>query len=65
MQPNPANSPLPHIITLLAVSPNQEDRRFLESVLDPDGWTIQGATSLREATPLVLVKEQPGLIVCD
>ncbi len=50
-------------ITLLAVSPNREDRQSLKSILDPHGWTIQGASCIREATQLV--KEKPSLIVCD
>ena len=58
-----ATSIRPDHITLLAVSPNQEDRRSLESILDAPGWTIQGALSIREATRLML--EQPSLIVCD
>lgn len=50
-------------VTLLAVSPDQDNRQSLESILDADGWTIKGATSIREATRLM--KDNPSLIVCD
>jgi DNA-binding response OmpR family regulator len=52
-----------HNITLLTVSPNQEDRRSLESILDAPGWTIQGANSIREATRLL--QDAPTLILCE
>ena len=50
-------------ITLLAISPEEEDRRSLHSILDPNGWTVQGAQSIREATKLIAAK--PALILCE
>ena len=50
-------------ITLLAISPDGEDRQVLESILDQDGWTVQGAQSVREATKLL--DEKPALVLCE
>lgn len=49
--------------TLLAISPNREDRRSLESILDASGWTVQGAPSIREAVRLM--DKNFSLILCD
>lgn len=50
-------------LTLLAISPNREDRRSLESILDASGWTVQGAPSFREAARLM--QNKFSLILCD
>jgi two-component system response regulator PilR (NtrC family) len=50
-------------ITLLAISPNQEDRQFLQDILDIDRWTVQGARNLQEATDLLQLK--PSLVICE
>ena len=50
-------------ITLLTISPNQEDRQSLATLLDRESWTIQGARSLREAA--TFMNEGPSLIVCE
>ena len=63
MKKLPTSCPPLENITLLAVSSEEEDRRSLESILDPNGWTIQGAQSIREATQLIV--EKPGLILCE
>lgn len=63
MKKLPASKPTPENITLLAICPNQEDRRSLETIFDHDGWTIQEAPSLREATPLL--GGGPSLILCE
>ena len=63
MKKLPANQPAQENITLLAISPNQEDRQSLEKILDRDHWTIQGARSLREAA--TLLRERPRLILCE
>ncbi len=49
--------------TLLSISPDEGDRHSLQSILSSDGWTVQGARSVREATDLLA--EQPNLILCD
>jgi DNA-binding response OmpR family regulator len=59
----PATPPTIENITLLTISPIQEDHRSLEKILDGDDWTIQGASSLREAT--TLLRERPSLIFCE
>ena len=59
----PASTPANENITLLAICPNQEDRRSLKSILEHDRWTIQGAPTLREATRLL--HEGPCLVVCE
>jgi len=58
----PAPSSHQEIITLLAISPNQDDRRSLESILERN-WTVHGAQSLREA--ITLLNEHPNLILCE
>jgi len=63
MKKLPSNIPTHENITLLAISPNQEDRQSLERILDRNRWTIQGAKSLREAT--ALLGERPSLILCE
>jgi DNA-binding response OmpR family regulator len=50
-------------ITLLAISPNQEDRQSLEKILDNGCWTVEGARSLREAT--TMLHKRPNLILCE
>ena len=50
-------------ITLLTVNSNVEDRQSLLSILDSNGWTIQGAKSIREA--IRLLKDRPSLILCE
>lgn len=59
----PASQPARENITLLAICPNQEDRRSLENILERDHWTIQGAPSLREAA--ALLRGSPSLILCE
>lgn len=59
----PASESRQSNILLVTVSPNQEDRRYLASILDAPGWTIRGAASLAEA--LRLLKQKPRLIVCE
>lgn len=63
MKKVPATKPAHENITLLAISPNTEDRQSLENILDRDRWTIQGARSLREAT--TLLRHHPNLILCE
>lgn len=63
MARKPAKSTRPETYTLLAVSPNQEDRRSLKSILDASGWTVQVAPSLVEAKRLM--NTNPTLILCD
>jgi DNA-binding response OmpR family regulator len=59
----PPNAPARDNITVLTVSPNQEDRKSLESVLDTPGWTIREANSIREATRLL--QDRPSLVLCE
>jgi DNA-binding NtrC family response regulator len=59
----PATQPRPENTTLLTVNSNVEDRLSLERILNPNGWTIQGANSIREAT--LLLKDRPSLILCE
>ena len=59
----PATQPAHENITLLAISPNQEDRQSLEKILDFDSWTVQGAQSLREAA--TLLEKRPSLVICE
>ena len=59
----PATAPRQENITLLTVNSASEDRHALESILDSNGWTIQGAKSIREATRLL--KDRPSLILCE
>src|SRR5437660_785850 len=59
----PATAPRQENITLLTVNSSAEDRQSLESILDSNGWTIQGAKSIREATRLL--KDGPSLILCE
>ena len=59
----PATTPRPENITLLTVNSNAEDRLSLKRILDSNGWTIQGAESIREAAPLL--KARPSLILCE
>ena len=49
--------------TLLSISPDEGDRHSLQSILSSDGWTVQGARSVREATGLLA--ERPNLVLCD
>lgn len=49
--------------TLLSISPDEDDRQSLLNILGSDGWTVQGARSVREAT--ALLGEQPNLVLCD
>ena len=58
----PASQTHQEIITLLAISPNQDDRRSLEHILERN-WTVHGAQSLREA--ITLLNEHPNLILCE
>jgi DNA-binding NtrC family response regulator len=59
----PATTPRHENITLLTVNSNAEDRLSLKRILGSNGWTIQGAESIREATPLL--KARPSLILCE
>ena len=59
----PARRPSIENITLLAITRDQEDRQVLKSILDPDGWTVQGAQSVREASKLL--GEKPALVLCE
>ena len=59
----PATNPTNHKITLLAVSPDRSDCQSLERILDISRWSIQGASSYREATGLI--RENPSLILCE
>ena len=59
----PATPTHPDLITLLAVSPNREDRRSLQSILDAPGWSIRWAKDLREAEQLL--RQSPSLVICD
>jgi DNA-binding response OmpR family regulator len=63
MKKLPASQPAHENITLLAISPNQDDRESLENILNADSYTIQGAKSLREAT--TLLRKRPSLILCE
>lgn len=63
MKKMPASQPASENITLLAISPNQEDRQSLEKILDNGRWTVEGARSLREAT--TLLNRGPNLILCE
>ncbi len=63
MKKLPATTPTQENITLLAISPSQEDCHSLEKILDRDRWTVQGARSLREAT--ALLRMGPSLILCE
>lgn len=59
----PATQSRQENLTLLTVNSNVEDRLSLERILNPNGWTIQGARSIREATRLL--KDRPSLILCE
>ena len=59
----PATPPFHENITLLAVNLDRDDRLSLERILDRRRWTIQGASSLRDAT--TLLRRQPSLILCE
>ena len=59
----PATRPRQENITVLTVNSNMEDRLSLERIFDSNGWTIQGAKSIREATQLL--KDRPSLILCE
>ena len=62
--PKPSiNQPANQKITLLAVSPERGDCQSLERILDISRWSIQGASSYREATRLIW--ENPSLILCE
>lgn len=63
MKKLPASNPPHENITLLAISPNQEDCQSLENILDSESWTVQAAQSLREAT--TLLEKRPSLVVCE
>jgi DNA-binding response OmpR family regulator len=56
------NHPLVNF-TLLSVSSDEDDRHSLQRILGSDGWTVQGARSVREATGFLA--EQPNLVLCD
>ena len=64
MKKVPASRLATENITLLTISPNQEDRQSLEKILDDGCWTVEGARSLREATT-VLHKRATNLILCE
>lgn len=63
MKKLPATQHSTEIITLLAISPNQEDRQSLEHILDIDRWTVQGARNLEEASSLL--RQEPSLVLCE
>jgi DNA-binding response OmpR family regulator len=63
MKKVPATPHASENITLLAISPNQEDRQSLEKILDDGCWTVEGARSLREAT--TMMHKGPNLILCE
>lgn len=60
----PVSMPTTHKINLLAISPDKGDRQSLESILDMSRWSIQGASSYREATRLIR-ESGPSLILCE
>jgi DNA-binding response OmpR family regulator len=49
--------------TLLSISPDADDRHSLQRIMSSDGWTVQGARSVREATSFLA--ERPNLVLCD
>jgi len=51
-------------ITLL-VSPDQEDLRYLSSILAPDHWTVQAAGSFEEALRVLDSSQQPAVVACE
>jgi DNA-binding response OmpR family regulator len=59
----PASNPAHENITLLTICPNADDHKSLETILEPESWTIQGARSLGEAT--TMLRAHPSLIVCE
>jgi DNA-binding response OmpR family regulator len=66
MEPTKPLNPAANIsatLTLLAISPDWEDRRSLESILDSSGWTVQGAPSILAAAGLM--QNKYSLILCD
>ncbi len=63
MQKLPATKSRLENITLLTVGSTLEDRQSIESILNSNGWTIQGAKTFREATQLL--QSKPSLILCE
>ena len=64
MKKLPASQLLTERITLLAVDPFKEDCQSLLAILGAGDWRIQGASSFREATTLML-ESVPDLILCE
>ena len=64
MKKLPATFPANDKITLLAISPDEADCRSLKRILEKSRWTIQGASSFREATRL-MNESDPNLILCE
>jgi len=64
MQKLPASEYFTEKITLLAVDPNGEDCQSLLAILSASEWTIQRASSFREAT-ILMHESVPDLIVCE
>lgn len=59
----PTPQPATENLTLLAICPNQEDRRSLKNILAGDRWTFQGAPTLREA--IKLLNGGTSVILCE
>ena len=63
MKKLPATQNRTENITLLAISPNEQDRQSLEHILDIDRWTVQGARTLEEASSML--RQEPSLVLCE
>ncbi len=63
MKKLPATQHSTENITLLAISPSQEDRQKLEHILEMDRWKVQGARNLEEASRML--RQKPSLVLCE
>lgn len=63
MKKLPATQHSTENITLLAISPIQEDRQKLEHILEMDRWKVQGARNLEEASRML--RQKPSLVLCE
>ncbi len=63
MKKLPTHHEITENITLLAISPNREDRQSLEHILDNDRWTVQSAGTIEEASGLL--RQKPSLVLCE